>query len=362
MIITWVKEIIESVLKQHKRVVVTGTAGICKDLIEALHGYKVLFANNKLEELYARYIAERYYPNSPVVFYVTMGQNKLVYLLEYAKTCGIINLDESIIRYSRKGIIERSVINHNFRIPSNVPCPNHLKNDEVPTNESFKEKLYKNRDHAPKISQKDSRYHAVIEKRDEFTACSEIPSTTDYKIKITSDYRIFDLSNNGQEILMNDLPKAFYLFILRHNDGVNFDEIGNRDNLLELTYIYIKVRKSNKHNPINVITKLKEPNNQINNIKTGIRNAFKAYKNTNLEKEYTVEKIKFPNTHKEGFSYILNIKMPRKECLWQCIDIKNLSFPHGIKKEGSLKEEIWRALKLLNDEKINKAIGVHKPE
>jgi hypothetical protein len=93
MIDKWFRQDIDAVIKEHKRVVVSDKGGNGRFLVETLHDCIVIEAGNKLEELHARYEAEKNYADKPVVFYATMGQDRLCYLLEYAETGGIVSLD-----------------------------------------------------------------------------------------------------------------------------------------------------------------------------------------------------------------------------------------------------------------------------
>lgn len=93
MIDKWFRQDIEAPFKEHKRVVVTDKGGNGRFLVNTLHDCIVIEAGNELEELHARYDAEKNYAGKPVVFYATMGQDRLCYLLEYAETGGIVSLD-----------------------------------------------------------------------------------------------------------------------------------------------------------------------------------------------------------------------------------------------------------------------------
>jgi hypothetical protein len=93
MIDIWFRQDIDAVFKEHKRVVVSDKGGKGKFLVDTLHDCVVIEAGNKLEELHARYEAEKNYADKPVVFYATMGQDQLCYLLEYAETGGVVALD-----------------------------------------------------------------------------------------------------------------------------------------------------------------------------------------------------------------------------------------------------------------------------
>lgn len=93
MIDKWFRQDIEALFKEHKRVVVSDKGGNGRFLVDTLHDCNVIEAGNELEELHARYDAEKNYADKPVVFYATMGQDKLCYLLEYAETGGVVALD-----------------------------------------------------------------------------------------------------------------------------------------------------------------------------------------------------------------------------------------------------------------------------
>ena len=93
MIDKWFRQDIDALFKEHKRVVVSDKGGNGRFLVDTLHDCNVIEADNELEELHARYEAEKNYAGKPVVFYATMGQDKLCYLLEYAETCGVVALD-----------------------------------------------------------------------------------------------------------------------------------------------------------------------------------------------------------------------------------------------------------------------------
>ena len=93
MIDKWFRQDIDALFKEHKRVVVSDKGGNGRFLVDMLHDCNVIEAANELEELHARYEAEKNYADKPVVFYATMGQDKLCYLLEYAETGGVVALD-----------------------------------------------------------------------------------------------------------------------------------------------------------------------------------------------------------------------------------------------------------------------------
>ena len=73
--------------------VVTDKGGKGRFLVNMLHDCIVIEAGNELEELHARYDAEKNYAGKSVVFYATMGKDRLCYLLEYAETGGVVAPD-----------------------------------------------------------------------------------------------------------------------------------------------------------------------------------------------------------------------------------------------------------------------------
>jgi PglZ domain. len=94
MIAKWFNEDIENILLHHNRVVVTDSAGEGAFLMKCLpEEYIVLKANDKLSEIEAKYKAEKEYPHEKVVFYTSIKREKLSFLLEYAETCGIVELN-----------------------------------------------------------------------------------------------------------------------------------------------------------------------------------------------------------------------------------------------------------------------------
>ena len=94
MIAKWFNEDIENILHHHNRVVVTDAAGEGAFLIKCLpKDYIVLNAKDKLSEIEAKYTAEKVYPEKKVVFYTPIKREKLTFLLEYAETCGIVELN-----------------------------------------------------------------------------------------------------------------------------------------------------------------------------------------------------------------------------------------------------------------------------
>ena len=117
MIAKWFNEDIENILLHHNRVVVTDSAGEGAFLIKCLpKDYIVLNAKDKLSEIEAKYTAEKVYPEKKVVFYTPIKREKLSFLLEYAETCGIVELNnmEFYLKDKLYGKLNKNVtLSHN---------------------------------------------------------------------------------------------------------------------------------------------------------------------------------------------------------------------------------------------------------
>ena len=74
MIDKWFRQDIEAPFKEHKRVVVTDKGGNGRFLVNMLHDCIVIEAGNELEELHARYDAEKNYAGKSVVFMQLWGK------------------------------------------------------------------------------------------------------------------------------------------------------------------------------------------------------------------------------------------------------------------------------------------------
>lgn len=102
MLAQWFKQDIDAILNEHNRVVVTDKDGKGSYLMDTLHDYTVLKADDELSELKARYEAEKYHASEPVVFYVTQ-LSQLRYLMEYAVTGGQVSVD-NLEQYIREKV------------------------------------------------------------------------------------------------------------------------------------------------------------------------------------------------------------------------------------------------------------------
>lgn len=101
MIDKWFNQEVSSMLAEHQRIVITDKRGEGNFMLNYLPSeLTILSAVDPLEELQARYRAEKDFSDKPVVFHTTMGKDGMKYLLEYAETGGLIDLDnlETYIR------------------------------------------------------------------------------------------------------------------------------------------------------------------------------------------------------------------------------------------------------------------------
>lgn len=189
----------------------------------------------------------------------------------------------------------------------------------------------------------------VKKKKDEQNYSDSSPSIlfkygTRYKIVITKDYKILDLTDGGKEIRLSDQDRTFYLFILRHDHGIKDKEL--KRYLPELTYIYIKTRRNRKKDPI-IVNSSTTNSRQKNSVMNRIRTAFKHHNNEKIKVDgkknpinpYTVEKI----------HQILDINIPREKCIWECNDIKDIKIKMTDSTRNDYITQAWDILKRLQD-------------
>lgn len=97
MIEQWFKQDIEALLTHGKRTVVCDANGSGAFLMNALQpDIIIMMVHNELEELEARYLAEKDHRDERVVFYTSMPRSAIKYLLEYAGTGGLIDLTDLV--------------------------------------------------------------------------------------------------------------------------------------------------------------------------------------------------------------------------------------------------------------------------
>lgn len=166
-------------------------------------------------------------------------------------------------------------------------------------------------------------------------------------IIITKDYRIILEEFGNKELEIADLPKALYLFYLKHDEGVEIADLPMF--MPELAYIYIKTRKDTRKLDIldkidNLVTR-----QHYNNFKK-IRNAFQKAYDLERNSNYSVEPDKKQ-------SKLLAINIPEKQREWHCPDISNKVIPMLPAHANDYINATWEILHNLNDSKVNEAIG-----
>ena len=107
MIDKWFQNDINKVLAVHDRVVVTDALGEGRFLLDYLPSDVVVIntGNEEIDEIEARYRAEKDCVGKKVVFYKQNTPDSLCFLLEYAETYGCIVLDD-MEAYIRKHLFE----------------------------------------------------------------------------------------------------------------------------------------------------------------------------------------------------------------------------------------------------------------
>lgn len=173
-------------------------------------------------------------------------------------------------------------------------------------------------------------------------------------ITIKKDYRIILDDFNGKELDLKDLPKALYLFYLRHDEGISLDDLAKY--MPELAYIYIKIRKDKRKarkSPLIVIENLVQKQ-YLNNFKS-IRNKLQEVFDLERKSVYSIE-------HDDTDSHLFKINIPPKQRIWQCPEIEHLKVPTLPPPYDSTKvRRTWEILHELNDKKINDAISDEPP-
>lgn len=156
-------------------------------------------------------------------------------------------------------------------------------------------------------------------------------------VTITKDYRIILNDLDNTEVKLKDLPKALYLFFMKHEEGIDRSDLYKY--LPELVYIYISI-KSRWVAGERELT-LERMDHLIgeqfaNNLKD-IRNAFQ--KAADDRKAYSV----IYNGKSEGNIYLIEI--PSKNRVWQCPNIEHNHIPKVDNVKG-LREKVRQ---ILND-------------
>lgn len=171
-------------------------------------------------------------------------------------------------------------------------------------------------------------------------------------IVIKKDYRIFLDEANQKEVKLAALPKALYMFFLKHPEGVNRDELVKY--MPEIAYIYLKVRTRRVSNPLDTVKKMLIGNQYANNV-SDIQDAF--------QKTYDLERNSIYSLKKdERHPQLLYIDIPADRREWQCPDILNKQIPTLPEKVSDIVRATWKILHELHDHKIDEAIGFEPPK
>lgn len=157
-------------------------------------------------------------------------------------------------------------------------------------------------------------------------------------VTITKDYRIIlDDLDNGTEVKMKDLPKALYLFFMKHEEGIDRNDLYKY--LPELVFIYISVKSrwvaGERELTLERIDHL--IGEQFANNLKDIRNAFQ--KAADDRKAYCVNF----NGDSDGKIYLIEI--PSEKRVWQCPNILHNHIPTVDNVKG-LREKVRQ---ILND-------------
>lgn len=172
------------------------------------------------------------------------------------------------------------------------------------------------------------------------------------RIIIRKNYRIYIDEENKKEVKMAALPKALYLFLLKHPEGINRNELFRY--MPEITYIYLKVRTRRVSHPLDTVRRMVVGDQLSNNLKS-IRDAFQKDCKMVRNSMYSIEPdAKNPELYKIGI---------REEGrTWQCPDISNKKIPMLPQKVLDMERATWKILHELNDPMIDKAIGYKPPK
>lgn len=171
-------------------------------------------------------------------------------------------------------------------------------------------------------------------------------------IIITKDYRIILEQFDNKEFTISDLPKALYIFFLKHEEGLTFDEM--KKYMPEIAFIYIKTRKNTRRwNILHTVENLFL--GQFSNNFNEIRDKFQEIYDLSRDNIYTLERDK---KHQE----LLKIEVPESQRIWQCPDILHKEIPTLPANSKNMLKDTWIILHDLNDDKVNAAIGDTPPE
>lgn len=111
--------------------------------------------------------------------------------------------------------------------------------------------------------------------------------THDVKLHITSDYRILLPEFDNREVVMGPLPRALYILLLRHPEGVYLKELSDyRDELLD---IYTKTSNRTTAVLSKSIDSLVDPlDNSVNEKRTQANKSFRSVLSESIAKLFEI--------------------------------------------------------------------------
>lgn len=169
-------------------------------------------------------------------------------------------------------------------------------------------------------------------------------------IIVKKDYRIFIDKANKKEVKLAALPKALYLFFLKHTEGVRRNDLFKY--MPEITYIYLKVRTRRVAHPINTIKNMLVGNQFPNNM-MAIRNAFQKTFGMQHDNIYTINSY-------NHYAKPMSIGISASRRIWQCPDLLSKKIPTLSQKTTNIISATWNILHELKDPEIDEAIGITK--
>lgn len=171
------------------------------------------------------------------------------------------------------------------------------------------------------------------------------------RVVITSDYRIILEEFGGRELRLKALPKALYLFYMKHPEGVKRYELYLY--MPEIAYIYFKVRTRKVADPLATIRNM-VAGQQLDNNLTSIRDAFQKAYDLESHSRYSLE----PDS-KAGRLIVISI--PKEQRVWLCPDISECRIPKLPAGVKDMVKATWEILHGLGNREIDEAIGRKMP-
>lgn len=113
------------------------------------------------------------------------------------------------------------------------------------------------------------------------------PEKPDLRLHITSDYRILLPDFDNKEVVMGPLPRALYILLLRHYEGIYFKELSNYRDELFLIYQRITDRSTDVIN--SSIDSLVDPtNNSANEKRSQANSSFKNILSSSIADTFSI--------------------------------------------------------------------------